>query len=451
MAVLVKGLGDRNVALKKTYAVALGHLVRVAKDSSVVKLLETLESRYLETEDEDSRLACMHTLQAMVRHNPDVVKNHAAKTVPVVFLGKHMFKTPETASLIQSWEELWLDVVPGTEAGLRMYSSDIVDYLEKAITSSSWKLKAQSAAAIGSMAASLKGNLNPVQRNKLLRILLDGLSGRTWEGKEHLLHALASICNGLNDQDLGSVKDEIVSAVLKEAKKEALPYRRHAIQVLGQVAEAFKVDLFSYAYEMINPLFEVKEDQTMEEEDLEDKEQKEQQLLTLELHEAAIVALGRAFPSQPESQGTITSHRNIGLFFYIFFYDKGQHWNLYMELLRAAGANTTRAVQLAIIKSLHQVTERITLNLLADFIREANRIIAPSMDVANYSALRIDALKVLILLLKKVQQLQNPVEASELIECLREVYVLRVEEFLRDSSPEVKSRADEAKRLMMSE
>ncbi len=122
-----------------------------------------------------------------------------------------------------------------------------------------------------------------------------------------------------------------------------------------------------------------------------------------------------------------------------------------MELLRAAGANTTRAVQLAIIKSLHQVAERITPNLLADFLREANRIIAPSMDVANYSALRIDALKVLILLLKKVQQLQNPVEMSELIECLRQVYVLRVEEFLRDSSPEVKSRADEAKRLMMSE
>ena len=58
MAVLVKGLGDRNVALKKTYAVALGHLVRVAKESSVVKLMETLENRYLEAEDEDS--TCMH-------------------------------------------------------------------------------------------------------------------------------------------------------------------------------------------------------------------------------------------------------------------------------------------------------------------------------------------------------------------------------------------------------
>jgi proteasome component ECM29 len=98
MAVLVKrvkGLGDRNVALKKTYAVALGHLVRVAKESSVVKLMKTLENRYLmEAEDEDSRLACMHTLQSMVRYNPDVVKNHSSHTVPIVFLGKHIFKTP---------------------------------------------------------------------------------------------------------------------------------------------------------------------------------------------------------------------------------------------------------------------------------------------------------------------------------------------------------------------
>ncbi len=100
----------------------------------------------------------------------------------------------ETVALIQAWEELWLDIVPGTEAGLRVYSNEIVAYLQRAITSPSWKLKSQAAAAIGSMAHSLKGLLDPVQRNVLLRILLDGLAGRSWEGKEYLLQALASIC-----------------------------------------------------------------------------------------------------------------------------------------------------------------------------------------------------------------------------------------------------------------
>lgn len=86
-----------------------------------------------------------------------------------------------------------MDIVPGTEAGLRLYSSDIIGYLQRAIVSLSWKLKSQAAAAIGSMANSLKSHLNQTQRAILFRILLDGLAGRTWEGKEHLLHALASL------------------------------------------------------------------------------------------------------------------------------------------------------------------------------------------------------------------------------------------------------------------
>ena len=67
-------------------------------------------------------------------------------------------------------------------------------YLQRAITSPSWKLKAQAASAIGSMATSLKGALQMTHRNILLRMLLDSLTGRTWDGKEHLLFSLASLC-----------------------------------------------------------------------------------------------------------------------------------------------------------------------------------------------------------------------------------------------------------------
>ena len=52
------------------------------------------------------------------------------------------------------------------------------------------------------MAHSLKGLLDPVQRNVLLRILLDGLAGRSWEGKEYLLQALASICAAQAVEDI---------------------------------------------------------------------------------------------------------------------------------------------------------------------------------------------------------------------------------------------------------
>lgn len=116
-----------------------------------------------------------------------------------------------------------------------------------------------------------------------------------------------------------------------------------------------------------------------------------------------------------------------------------------MALLRAAVVNTTRQVQLAIVTSLLQVASRIAPALLSDFLGEANKILTLSLDVANYSTLRIEALKVLIVVLKKVPECGD---TADLMASIRDVYSLRVEEFLRDMSPEVKSRADEAKRLM---
>ena len=66
----------------------------------------------------------------MSRYNSDLVKNHAPRTAPLSFLGKHTFKTPETAAEVAAWEELWLEIVPGTEAGLRLYYNEIVAYLQ---------------------------------------------------------------------------------------------------------------------------------------------------------------------------------------------------------------------------------------------------------------------------------------------------------------------------------
>jgi hypothetical protein len=51
---------------------------------------------------------------------------------------------------------------------------------------------------------------------------------------------------------------------------------------------------------MLQPLFETKEDEMEEDEE---EQEKRQQLETLELHEAAILALGRAFPSATTAQG----------------------------------------------------------------------------------------------------------------------------------------------------
>lgn len=127
------------------------------------------------------------------------------------------------------------------------------------------------------------------------------------------------------------------------------------------------------------------------------------------------------------------------------YFQLGNCWQPYMTLMSTTVTNTTRPIQLAIVKSVNLVTERIALQLLVEYQKELNKIVAPAIDVANYTSLRCEGLKVLVLLLKRLVQS----EMKDLMQDVRQVYYLRVDEALRDPSSEVKSRADEAKHLLM--
>ena len=54
LAAFVAGLGDRNPAVRKTFASSIGHLMKTAKDSSVEKLFTKLRTWYMtKSEDQD--------------------------------------------------------------------------------------------------------------------------------------------------------------------------------------------------------------------------------------------------------------------------------------------------------------------------------------------------------------------------------------------------------------
>lgn len=93
-------------------------------------------------------------------------------------------------------------MITGTEAGLRLYLEEIVSLLGETITSQSWSTKAQAAAAMSSVASTLKERLGPPHLGHLLNTLLAGLSGRTWTGKEALLQAIDTVCTYCRSVDI---------------------------------------------------------------------------------------------------------------------------------------------------------------------------------------------------------------------------------------------------------
>jgi len=61
MAAIMHGLSDRNVTVRKNYANALGNICKVAKASSIEKLIERLHSWYMEKEGEIFRIVSCST------------------------------------------------------------------------------------------------------------------------------------------------------------------------------------------------------------------------------------------------------------------------------------------------------------------------------------------------------------------------------------------------------
>ena len=88
--------------MRKTYASAIGHLMKTAKDSSVEKLFSKLRSWYMDRPDEESiKWAVAYTFQAVTRHNPDKMKAHAAQAMPIAFLAMHEPKTESNEDILE--------------------------------------------------------------------------------------------------------------------------------------------------------------------------------------------------------------------------------------------------------------------------------------------------------------------------------------------------------------
>ena len=74
-------------------------------------------------------------------------------------------------------------LMAGTEAGIRLYLTELVEITQTALGSQSWHMKAQAAATMNKIAAKLGSNLGPPHLGLLLGALVSGLAGRTWTGK----------------------------------------------------------------------------------------------------------------------------------------------------------------------------------------------------------------------------------------------------------------------------
>lgn len=424
LATLVSGLTDRNIAVRKAYASTIGHVVQSAKDSSVDKLLEKLCSIYLEKEDETVRAAVGLTMQALVQHNQDRIKARNRLTLPLIFFAMNASVAVEDTinkSNREMWLEVWHDLAPITETALSTYIEDICSFLSVVLQSSSWNMKAQAAKSIQTIASKLGTSLAKDKCEFLISLLVNGLSGRTWDGKEHLLTALATLCKSAEYIKGTEAAENVVKVLLRECSKENISYKCHALASLGEILETLDTDRFGQVYDIVQNVLS----KSAEGDDESDNTKQKKELLALK--EAAFTTLGKAWPHSLNTQ-VVYQERVIA------------------QCVNCLESNT-RPVQVKIMSALFSYCDRLllfkTASTISDFavlnsiLDQIVKALSFCLDVSKYTPLRKEALNVLFLLIKKLKSLNGSVEGYKKLSSL---FFVCLDDLSRDNSPEIKSR-----------
>nr|XP_054765332.1 proteasome adapter and scaffold protein ECM29-like [Lytechinus pictus] len=392
---LLSGLNDKSMAVRKLNASAIGNLIKVAKDSSVEKLILRLKTWFLEKDDADLHEAMGTTLLAMAWYNPDILKRHAAVALPLAFLAMHQKKEPGKDCM---WEGVWLDMTPGTEGGIRLYLSEIVTITKDGLSSSSWPRKAQAARAMGTVATKLGAKLQPPQLGLLLGALLDGLQGRTWDGKDELLKAISTVCISCKTALQTEIEnqptmDTVLNALFKESRKERVDYKMAALDCLASVLQAHEADRFKELTDILYPIISKKKSEDgSDEEDVTDRAQQD---MKLKLKECAFINLGLAWPSSEDTQEAESFK--------------------FCQVLCEGLEGSTFKIQLAIVKSLHRFLQRIHLlqmeSLTEDELVRLSAVlemffpaIYKMLGIVKYAAIRKESLAVLEYLMPKLAE-----------------------------------------------
>ncbi|VDO23729.1 unnamed protein product [Haemonchus placei] len=239
---LISGTRDRNPSVRKHFASAASYMAKYASTSSFEALMRTVLKDLL-SDDESMKQSAKHVLKSLSANCSELLQGYSKLVVPYVFM--------ETCQLVvrgdeaskkrqEEWCDLWNEIVPSTEAAVRMYREEILSFILDILQNNDvWSVRAQAARMLTETTKHLQDRLEGKDAgayfdSSLLSSLLPMLSGRIWQGKEDLLLAVGTIfsCAGPSLRKTWTDKEveEVFAILSREASKRKKEYASAGLQ-----------------------------------------------------------------------------------------------------------------------------------------------------------------------------------------------------------------------------
>ncbi|KAK4986026.1 proteasome component M29 [Elasticomyces elasticus] len=263
LKLIEKQVLDRNETISSSYAVAAGYVARLASDKQILQLVKFAKGLYFQSEGDRDRsvpsrsITSGEIMYAISKYAADRFSALGADIIPFIFVAKH-----DSNELVKEpFQNAWTDSVGGPRAVL-LYLREIIDIALGHLESAQWILKHTAARTIAdaTLAVAASGSEMSVANAQILWPALEkALSGKTWEGKEHVLQAFVRFVEtgGQLWKTQPAIADKITQIIVREAKRQNPAYRQHAIRSLGSVAAARPdIDMMDVVFDIVGPVLE---------------------------------------------------------------------------------------------------------------------------------------------------------------------------------------------------
>ena len=226
---------DRNATISVAFSTSLGYLMRLASEKEIRATSKYAQKLYFESQDLSHRAIAGEVLQSISKTSNDVFMNYASLFLPFAFLGRH-----DTDEEVRArFDPPWKDNIGGSRA-LQLYLQEISELVTLHIKSPLWPIRHACCFAVAGLVTSLaQGKLNETESKLVWPLLEEALNGKTWEGKEKVVLALPKFVSSVPSTWLsGETGDQMAKIAIREAKRQNVNYRPHAIVALGEFAKA---------------------------------------------------------------------------------------------------------------------------------------------------------------------------------------------------------------------
>lgn len=241
---------EMNGSARKAWSNAVGLAARLAPVEAVGKMVAVIVELSGAESAQDRALASYLSL-GLWRNSPETARKHATEILPVAYMGRYE-GDEDAKGAAANWKEVWSEGSPSSDAGLRLYSSEITCICVRRLSvSSQYKVKSSAASALGAMAHAMTSATASSVGNESLATaaagLIGALPGHIWENKQGCLDAIGTIADAASKSKDDAAErtravwskvggsDAVVKAILVECDRGKREYRLSAMSALAHV------------------------------------------------------------------------------------------------------------------------------------------------------------------------------------------------------------------------